>query len=334
MGGKLKIGAVEIAGRVWIAPMTGVSDLPFRRIAAGLGASYVATEMVACAQFAQNRPDVVRRAAVGAGLPLMVVQLVGREAKWIAKGARLAVRAGADIVDLNFGCPAKEVTGHLSGSALMRDLDLAQALVAAAVEAVDAPVTVKMRLGWDDDTRNASELAARAQAAGAAAVTVHGRTRRQFYAGVADWNAVRTVKGAVTIPVLVNGDVVDAASARAALAASGADGVMIGRGATGRPWLAAAIEAHLDGRPFSEPDARERLHIVCEHLAASVGFYGEMLGVRMFRKHLAAYIAAAPGLEPEARRAARADLCRLEAPRDIRTALGALWLSPSSRLAA
>ena len=335
MGAQLKVGPVEIPGRVWIAPMTGVSDLPFRQTAARLGAPYVATEMVACAQFAGRRPDVVRRAAVGRGLPLMVVQLVGREPAWIAAGARLAFRAGAQIVDLNFGCPAKEVTGHLSGSALMRNLDLAEALIAAAVEAIDAPVSVKMRLGWDDASRNAPELAARAQAAGAAAITVHGRTRGQFYAGVADWVAVRQVKSAVTIPVVVNGDVLDAGSARAALEASGADGVMIGRGATGRPWIAAAIAAGLDGRPAYEPSRQERAQIVAEHLAASIRLYGEVLGVRMFRKHLAAYISAAPWPSAlEEKRAARARLCRLESARDIRAGLAALWSWRPSRLAA
>src|SRR5688500_6316804 len=177
----LELGGVSVAGRAWIAPMTGVSDLPFRRAASRLGAAYVATEMVACAEFSRGRPDVVRRAAVGEGLPLMVVQLVGRDPQHVAEGARLAVAAGAQIVDLNFGCPAKEVTGAASGSALMREPELAARLMAAAVEAVDVPVTVKMRLGWDDVSRNAPDIAARAQALGVKAVTVHGRTRCQFY---------------------------------------------------------------------------------------------------------------------------------------------------------
>ncbi|HUO20897.1 MAG TPA: tRNA dihydrouridine synthase DusB [Caulobacteraceae bacterium] len=331
----IDIGAVTLPGRAWLAPMTGVSDLPFRRIAARLGASYVATEMVACAELARGRPDVVRRAAFVEGAPAVVVQLVGREARWIAEGARLAQAAGAQIIDLNFGCPAKEVTGALSGSALMRDLDLAERLIAAATEAVDVPVTVKMRLGWDDLSRNAAELAARAERCGAQAITVHGRTRCQFYSGAADWPAVAAVKQAVSIPVVVNGDIIDEASARTALEASGADAVMIGRGAYGRPWIARALDAALDGRPPpAEPGPGERLQIVLEHLSDSLGFYGERLGLKIFRKHLGWYVEAAPWpAGPAERRAAKSRLCRAESAREIAAGLTELW-SECGRMAA
>ncbi|MFI4975814.1 MAG: tRNA dihydrouridine synthase [Caulobacterales bacterium] len=331
MGKALKLGSVEVSGRVWTAPMTGISDLPFRQIASRLGAPYVATEMVACAELARGRPDVVRRAAVGEGLPLTVIQLVGRDPAMIAEGARMARAAGADIIDLNFGCPAKEVTGGLCGSALMRDLDVAERLVAAATGAVDVPVTVKMRLGWDDSSRNAPEFAQRAEQVGAAGFTVHGRTRCQFYRAAADWAAVREVKSAVTVPVLVNGDVCDAAGRDAALSASGADGVMIGRAATGRPWLPALLE----GRRAAEPGRAERTGIVLDHLALSLSFYGERLGLRVFRKHLAAYIEAAPWpSSAQARRAARADLCRLDSARELEARLSDLWNSEPRRLAA
>jgi nifR3 family TIM-barrel protein len=315
--------------------MTGVSDLPFRRTAARLGASYMATEMVACAELAKGRPDVVRRAAVGEGLPVMVVQLVGRDASWITQGARMASQAGAQIIDLNFGCPAKEVTGAQCGSALMRDLDLAERLIGAAVEASDTPVTVKMRLGWDEHSRNAPELAQRAQRLGVKAVTVHGRTRRQFYNDQADWTAVADVKRAVSIPVIVNGDIVDAASAREALARSGADAVMIGRGAYGRPWIAEAIDAALDGRAaLAEPGPAERLSIVLEHMSESLAFYGQRLGLKIFRKHLGWYVTAAPWPASDAdRRAAKSVLCRLDSPREIVAALTDLW-SGAERMAA
>ena len=335
MSNTLEVGGVQVPGRVWIAPMTGVSDLPFRETAPALGAPSVATERVASAELARGRPDVVRRAAVGEGLPLTVIQLVGRDVAFMAQGARMAQEDGAEIIDLNFGCPAKEVTkGVACGSALMREPDLAEALVAAAVKAVDGPVTVKMRLGWDVECLNAPDIARRAEAAGAKAITVHGRTRNQFYKGVADWTAVAAVKKAVSVPVLVNGDIVDGDSARMALEQSGADGVMIGRGVYGRPWIAGVIEAALDGRGFAEPDAEERLAIALTHFRRSLTFYGENLGLKMFRKHLASYIEAAPWPETaEARRAARATLCRLEDPAAVEIALRDLWLA-GGRLAA
>ncbi|MFS0740084.1 tRNA dihydrouridine synthase DusB [Brevundimonas sp. 3P9-tot-E] len=324
----LKIGDVQIDGRVLMAPMTGITDLPFRVLASKLGAAYVATEMVAAAELARARPDVVRRAAVGGGLPLTVIQLVGGNAEAMAEGARMAEKAGADIVDLNFGCPAKEVTGAACGSALMRTPDQAARIMEAVVQAVNRPVTVKMRLGWDENSLNAADLARRAEALGVAAVTVHGRTRKQFYTGVADWDAVAEVKQAVAIPVIVNGDIITAEQAREALRRSGADGLMLGRGVYGRPWLAAHLErALMDGARLSEPDREERLAIVIEHMRASTAFYGLPLGLKMFRKHLGWYIEQAPWpADPGERRAAKARLCSLETPEAVEVALAALWL--------
>jgi tRNA-dihydrouridine synthase B len=327
MNDGLDIAGTRLRTNVLIAPMSGVSDLPFRRAASRLGASYVSTEMVACETLAQGRADVVRRAARSDDIALTVIQLVGREAHWLAKGARIAEESGADIIDINMGCPAREVTGGLSGSALMRDLDSAERLIAAAVGATSRPVTLKMRLGWDDASRNASELAARAEGAGVKAITVHGRTRAQFFRGASDWRAVAQVKSATRLPVIVNGDIVDPATAREALAQSGADAVMIGRAALGKPWIARAVlQALQSGGAMAEPDLEARLGIILDHFRDALAFYGDRLGLKTFRKHLARYIEDAPlALPSSSRRAAKARLCALDDASAVERGLVALW---------
>ena len=324
MSDTLRIADIEIPGRVLIAPMTGVSDLPFRRMAQKLGAPYAATEMVACADL--DRPDIVRKATLGEHSGLKIIQLVGKDPHHIARGARVAEESGADIVDLNFGCPAKEVTGALCGSALMRDLDHAERIITAARHATSRPVTVKMRLGWDDASHNAAELAQRAERLGVAALTVHGRTRQQFYKGAADWNAVAAVKQAVSIPVIVNGDVTDLHSAQTALRQSGADGVMIGRGIYGRPWFAHHLHHALnDNKPLQDMGLTDRADILLEHMHLSLDFYGISLGLRMFKKHLGAYIEASTHHpDPQVRRQDKGRLCRLDDPRAITAEVRAL----------
>jgi len=288
----LTIGRQSLANGVLLAPMSGVTDLPFRRLAHRLGAGLVISEMVASEDFARQRADVVRRAA-GGDLSPFCIQLVGRERRWMAEGARIAEGCGADIIDINMGCPAREVTGKLSGSALMRDLDQAVSLIAAVVRAVRVPVTLKMRLGWDERSRNAAELARRAEAAGVQLITVHGRTRCQFFKGRADWTAIREVSGAVTIPVVVNGDIASTQDARAALQASGGAGVMVGRGAYGAPWLPGRIAAFLSsGREQGPPALSAQARFAREHIEAMLSHYGVSLGLRNARKHIGWYLEA------------------------------------------
>lgn len=286
----LNIRGVMLKNRVFLAPMSGVSDLPFRKRAAEAGAGMVVSEMVASAELCNRHRESLLRLS-GEGLGTHVVQLAGREARWMGEAAKIAEGEGADIIDINMGCPAKKVTGGYSGSALMRNLDHAMTLVEATVAAVKVPVTLKMRLGWDENSINAPELARRAEDAGIAMVTVHGRTRCQFYEGTADWDAIHAVRDAVRIPLVANGDVSSRADAEEILRRSGADAVMVGRASYGQPWLAGAIA----GSDFAPRDANGILDYIIRHYEDMLDHYGSKIGIRHARKHLAGIWIAMPG---------------------------------------
>ncbi|WP_420863616.1 tRNA dihydrouridine synthase DusB [Algirhabdus cladophorae] len=276
---------------VFLAPLAGITDLPFRTLVSSFGAGLVVSEMVASQEMVQAKPGVRERAELGFDVANTAVQIAGRDAYWMGEAAKQVEANGAKLIDINMGCPAKKVTNGYSGSALLKDLDHALTLIEAVVAAVKLPVTLKTRLGWDDDLMNAPILAQRAEAAGIAMVTIHGRTRCQFYKGHADWAKIAEVKEAVDIPVICNGDIVDAATARQALAASHADGVMIGRGAQGQPWVLAQVAADLHNTPrVSPPIGAAFVEMVQTHYQNMLSFYGAMLGGRVARKHLGWYM--------------------------------------------
>lgn len=330
----LRIGGLTLSGRALLAPMAGVTDPAMRRIAGRSGASATVSEMITAAGVARgDRETALRLGCAGQGP--RVIQIAARAPDEMVAAARCAEDAGADWIDVNMGCPCKRVTGGLAGAALMRDLDHAARLVRAARSAIRVPLSVKMRLGWDDATRNAAELARRVEAEGAALITVHGRTRQQFYAGRADWRAIAAVKAAVRVPVIANGDCASEEDAAQMLAHSGADGVMIGRAALGQPWLVGDIAHYLSsGRRRGAPSPAARAEIAHEHLEGLLLMMGVSAGLRHARKHLAAYVdRLGDGVGGEVDAESRRALVTTDSPQEAARLIDAIFMetAPAER---